>query len=300
MGYMGFGMRKEVYTRKAKKAFSKAREIYGRTIGNNEAAGKIEATKPVSYEKHSYKPFFETKTYINFKRSAMLIVLVIFLLTAFSNTIYKKWRLHQFEVSGFKEFYQNEMPDVQKVFEFLNKRKEKMNYAYYNTSNQKYNIQLWNFATEDNISEYSLERLVFDGNKMGHVWNTDSISGQTLFVKRSDESRQAFEKNWKYQLSNVTPSQIPLSIVHYLEADHSNFLEFLARLERSELRFQITSDYGFIICQYDHEEFGAYEIIYSDSFHEEHTQHIKQYMESSDAHVLGKNVFWTKNSKAFF
>lgn len=32
MGYMGFGMRKEVYTRKPKRSFSRLKEIYGENL----------------------------------------------------------------------------------------------------------------------------------------------------------------------------------------------------------------------------------------------------------------------------
>ncbi len=59
---MGFGMRKEVYTRKPKKVFEKVKEVYSDTLKKRKQT-KATLSVNISDEKHSYKPFFETRLF---------------------------------------------------------------------------------------------------------------------------------------------------------------------------------------------------------------------------------------------
>lgn len=73
MGYMGFGMRKEVYTRKPKEVFKRLKKIYGPGASVPKSNIKLKTQRPVSYEKHTYKPFYQTRFY----KITKLIILAI-------------------------------------------------------------------------------------------------------------------------------------------------------------------------------------------------------------------------------
>lgn len=83
MGYMGFGMRKEVYTRKPKKVFEKLKEVYGQKSENNNPTAHAKPAGPVSYEKHSYKPFYQTRFYKVLKAIFLSAILLAFIWAIF-------------------------------------------------------------------------------------------------------------------------------------------------------------------------------------------------------------------------
>ena len=46
MGYMGFGMKKEVYTRKPRKAFSRLKKVYKNELNNRGGAKTLQGATP--------------------------------------------------------------------------------------------------------------------------------------------------------------------------------------------------------------------------------------------------------------
>ncbi|UII23149.1 hypothetical protein [Fulvivirga ligni] len=64
MGYMGFGMRKEVYTRKPKRSFEKIKELYGNDIPRvEESDGKYELKAEEILNKKRFRTLYDTKAF---------------------------------------------------------------------------------------------------------------------------------------------------------------------------------------------------------------------------------------------
>jgi hypothetical protein len=82
MGYMGFGMRKEVYTRKPKTSFSKVRKIYGDHLEDFQRSKKGIQAKSEK-EKEDFKSEFAKKTKGDNLIWKMLKVIAILAVLAF-------------------------------------------------------------------------------------------------------------------------------------------------------------------------------------------------------------------------
>lgn len=83
MGYMGFGMRKIDYTRKPKRAFEKLRKFHDADYDGRLSTPLDIDVNAISWQKHSYKPFDEWKSYKIIKRIIVfgpLLYLIIMLL----------------------------------------------------------------------------------------------------------------------------------------------------------------------------------------------------------------------------
>ncbi len=77
MGYMGFGMKKEVYTRKPKVAFEKIKRIYGNETKKSKSSLNNRSKKVKGrYVRVKYKHFRDTLFY---KIMIIVIIAIIFI-----------------------------------------------------------------------------------------------------------------------------------------------------------------------------------------------------------------------------
>ena len=63
MGYMGFGMRKENYSRKPKKAFEKIKQVYGENVCLPEVDVQAKTSKLAIAPIKRFKHFYQTKAF---------------------------------------------------------------------------------------------------------------------------------------------------------------------------------------------------------------------------------------------
>ncbi len=295
MGYMGFGMRKEVYTRKAKKAFSKARQVYGRTIGNNKVAGKIKSSKPVSYEKHTYKPFFKTLFYRRAKTTIFIILALMSIWALLLNRPYQNWRKETFENNHLKAYYRNELKEIDDIFLYLSPLQDKIHSIKFTSWNQKYTMEIRNHSIDDNLSDQSLAFYRFEGQRNGRKWNKDSIHSGKLFVTTSDGQTKTYTKNWRYQLKDITITQVPSSVVTYLDMDHAEFSKLMELIKTTQMCFDMDANKSQIRCTYTHPEFGSYTFVYSESPPVDSEVRYKRYTVVSKSQEIGTNVYWIKS-----
>ena len=84
MGYMGFGMRKEVYTRKPKEAFKRIKKVYGEDVNFPKSNVKLKSNRPPeAFKRYRFKPLYKMKGYKIIKWSIITIIISIILLSLF-------------------------------------------------------------------------------------------------------------------------------------------------------------------------------------------------------------------------
>ncbi len=79
MGYTGFGMRKEEYTRSANMVFSKLKTVYGDATKLPKSSLDTSNGVNISFEKHTYQPFHANKYYRVFKKVVFLAIVGLIL-----------------------------------------------------------------------------------------------------------------------------------------------------------------------------------------------------------------------------
>lgn len=291
MGYMGFGMRKEVYARKAKKAFSKLKDVYGdaRLPKSNI---KIEKVENLSYEKHSYKPFFENKTYKKFKIILLSLIVLVVSWSIWIQPNYDKYRREQFEKFGFSELYNSELTYFNKLFRFTESNRSKLISIQFYSWSKEFEIRLKHPKSDYANDRQNIHHLYFDGESWGErVINNDSIVNESLFVTRTDKSME-YHDNWAYHLSWIKSFQIPATVRGYLNLSDT-VMRQLFQASKYDTRFRIEPN-G-VVTRFAHPEFGDYHLIYSGTKPESHR--IDMYGDKYEVVIgqLDDSVFWSRD-----
>ncbi|MEO9852010.1 MAG: hypothetical protein ABJH72_14265 [Reichenbachiella sp.] len=297
MGYMGFGMRKEVYTRKPKKVFTKLKEMYGQKLVGPNSATTTRPLGSVSYEKHSYKPFYQTRFYKILKRTVLSVLAISLIWTFFIQEHFEKYLKIQFEAKGFSELYQTEMSHLTQLFETIDARRNKMISIRYYPWSKDYDIRIKHPLVHEAMNPADIHFSRFDGGSQNfRKPNDDTIDEHILILKR--ETSIIHEENWVYAMNNVVASQVPSSIVRYLEMDEVEFLEFLAIV--AKLGEEIEIEASTIKTGFEHKIFGYYEIKYS-------TYELKSSVEIRSGlkykkliGTLADNVYWSRSERMSF
>lgn len=148
-------MRKEVYTRKAKKAFSKLKQKYGDQTSLPKSNIKFEQSKSISYQKHSYRPFFESKTYRIIKVIALVAVAMLLVWHFWIQERYFQYRRDQFQTTGFRQLYQSELQHFDTTFEYAASMDDKIISIKYTKWHSKLFLnQLFDFIWDQIINRF--------------------------------------------------------------------------------------------------------------------------------------------------
>lgn len=291
MGYMGFGMRKENYSRKPKRAFTKLKEVYGHDMDIPKSKNKIKTKGPISFKKHDYKPFYQTRIYKITKRSIVALVFCSLIWAIFIQSHYDKYQKDQFEAQGFAEYYKAEMSHLSQLFEILDKQRNKLVSIRYFPLTGDYNLRIKHPSVHEAMNSTDIHFARFDGGSQNfRKTNDDAIDGHIIILKR--QTSIIHEDNWVYAMNKVVASQIPSSIIKYLEMDEVDFLKFLAMT--AKLGEKIKIETGTIYADFHHDDFGYYDIIYSE--YELKSSTVLKYG-SRYKNLVGKlddNVYWTR------
>lgn len=125
MGYMGFGMRKEVYKRKAKKPFNKLKEIYGDQAAKpNQKSKTGKLTRDEVLNKSRFKSIHDFKIFQIIKVLIMLLLLSLGIYYGFLKNL-----IYNFQLNNIKS---NLIESFNSDHEWLLNRKNSLNiYPYF-------------------------------------------------------------------------------------------------------------------------------------------------------------------------
>lgn len=224
MGYMGFGMRKEVYKRRPKEAFKKLKKHQKGRTGEVKDKGA-----PAEFE--LYKPFKPAYQRWWFKISAVLII-GFTIYTFLDNTVWAEQRLVKgtqlFEESGIDQFYKEQKSTIDSVFAFMEAREGRLNYVLKDWNSDlilgfrsaDYNTKRAGRSEKDhhNSSQYSYGQTDY------------SVGDYELTFKKTGTSK-TYSDYWSFDLHVEHMGKVPSGFLNHIDctrADLDKFVRFIA------------------------------------------------------------------------
>lgn len=290
MGYMGFGMRKEL-RKKPNKVFSKLKKVYGERIDLPKP--NIQTTSSVSNHEqpHRFKALSESRFFKIAKVIGLIAPLMIFIWVAFIQDSYLNHQKKQFEDKGFRELYLNDLQHIKYVFGVFDKVRDKIVSLEYNSRSNDFKIVLKHPSVHESMNPAHISRGDFDGGSPRfRKLNEDAIDVDILVLKRKPSI--TYQDSWVYTMKHVTGAQIPVSVMEYLGMNELTLFNFM--LNAAKLKAEVKIQNGVMRTVHIHPDFGAYHTIYS-------TYELKPDDQTIDGseyrRFIGKldhNIYWSR------
>lgn len=296
MGYMGFGMRKEVYTRKPKKAFEKIKRVYRKELDfpKSKKSRKKKSEKQNREEVHAYQPFYKLRIYKALKALFIIEFSAVLIWYMYLAEKYHQYRRDQFESSTFRPYFKQELQNTNKVLDFLADRTDKFTCVSYSEQYKTYYLELRSEVY--GASRQSREYTWFQGDSNDEVksQNKDRFENGILTVERNGLSRVLPEKR-HYTLMDITIEQLPSAIHNYLDTSPESLHAFLTALRLTRSKFIVRPDSVYTLFQ--HEVFGQYSIIHSAKKFESVSTTNGSHEFRTVAGSLAENIYWVRTDK---
>lgn len=295
MGYMGFGMRKEVYTRKPKAAFKKLKKIYGKHPNLPASNVPKAPSNSTSFEKHSYKPFFQTLPYLIFKRTLILFLLGTGIWFGCLDEPFLEYQRKRFEQNEIVNFYHTELQEYQRILSFLESRTDRIISIHFTGLYDSFDFRIRSTKL-DTLNPYSMRYVSFEGiEERTRQLNHDEIVNGTITVERKGFLTKTYQNNWAYSLRSVVPNQVPSSMIDYLESDREELLQFFNDVKSINEWVNVEPDS--ISVHFHDPRFGRYTIVYSTQAPVPTSELKGGYYYNTLVGKLDNNVYWIRNEK---
>lgn len=247
---MGFGMRKEVYTRKPKKAFKKIKETYGEPKLAKESDEKYHPGK--QYTRTRFKHFYQTRTWKIGVWSLIGFFVLMFLSITFIEPLYWDYKQNQFEEKGIYALYNHKKHVYDKAAIFFIERKNKI----YELEDRFLGIQsliIQNLSIDTDSDSLVYWRL---GNKSSSAYITNGV-----LTFSNDSLKEVVDGNWRCSLSFKSINELHPSIFEYLNTSRDEMKSIIGLLEHNKFNINSIKN-GFEII-FSVEQFGRYSFQYT-------------------------------------
>jgi hypothetical protein len=287
MGYMGFGMRKEDYTRKPKESFKTIKRIYGDNldipkVGVDEQQGGV----VTNTKRHRFTHFFETTLY----KLVMLLVAVVVgsvvLWTFLIKDLYKKHLTNEFEQSGIIEYYKQNEKTLSLIKRYLQNADGKIISMSYKDWNDRISLVLCNRNQNSASLDSTIERFSYDGFH-NEESNKDKVDNGKLVLEDGH-----IKEHWIYDLDYVLISQVDKSFIDYLGVSQKEMKNTLIALRNRNLDAEINE--GTVSITFEHPEFETYEILYTDKLPKASVTEEDGYETITRSGRIAEGIYWTK------
>ncbi|MHA7101626.1 hypothetical protein [Roseivirga pacifica] len=225
MGYMGFGMRKEVYKRKPKKSFERIKEHQKFEI-NTKHLPKYNVSK--EYQNFRFKSLRDRK-WFRLALRALLFVFVLFLVWISVIVPYRFERgKSEFESHGIVSFFDDN--DFDHLLGFVSQRSDKI------LSIEKHwfdsGVGIWikspNYGGDGFFGRTSVAHN--DGDKI-------SIENDVLYLSTETENK-VFDSDWSIYLTINNISDLDETVIEYLRTTRSELDEILRAVYNKGLEIE--------------------------------------------------------------
>lgn len=298
MGYMGFGMRKIDYTRKPKKAFERIKEVYGEYGGALPKSPDSEHSYgvPSSFEKHRYQPFYKTRS---FRIIKWLVISAIALLAVWFFGFRERYHEHQhqqFELSSFTGYYEQELKNHSEALYFLSSRTNLVCNANYRAHEGVYDLTLRDASLPPNTATDNISFVRYNALRTRQPReNYSEIENGNLIVYQDTKESLTISENWVYAMFGMKPNQIHPSVLDYLNSTQSEFLAFLKSLKQADTYIWVYPDS--VVTQFEHPEFGLYNMVYSAQPLSSTTELEGKYVYQTFVGKLDERIYWVRKDR---
>jgi hypothetical protein len=242
MGYMGFGMQKENYTRKPKKAFEKYKEKFDLERGT-----EGDPTNSAKFERRTFKHFVEGWI---FKITFFFVVCAFIFYSAWEfilkQPIYEHAR-QRFEKHDIGSFYNTNRSMLSNLLRFAKQNKDRLQTLEY-LSASAFSITLHNGEQgRTNYASFEKDR-VYDSIKNGVVIRAKGLP---------------IQKPWEYRLQFNLDDARRYQVLHYLHQEKDHLKWILSQMKAQQMSIRNDGDVVSIFIR--HPDFGLYEFIFVES-----------------------------------
>ena len=229
MGYMGFGMRKKVYTRKPKRVFQRKKQLE-KPIYHSEVSETHHAANE-TYQKIRFIPMYQRKW---FWLSGVLIILLI-ITPLIANNLNKETqaadKLNQFHETGISEYYEQKASLYDSIFQYLAEREGRLHRIKNNYPGVYLSIRSANYPP--NGRRNHLSSSIFEEEPLPEI-----IDGDLHYVYY--ESAMVFKDYWSFTLKISNVSEIQPAYIAHLQTDALSLNQILVKLAKHNL--QVTAN----------------------------------------------------------
>ena len=289
MGYMGFGMRKEVYTRKPKEAFKKLKQVHGEIPKNEKGLSDADYKALKGLRKYRFLHFYQSRV---FRVLSLIVIASITFGTVWYLELgeyYKKYQQAKFDEEGIVQYFNSNEAKLNTVYSFFSTRRNKIVSVYrgfldYQVLNLK-SIDLSHKFHVDSVNrinyftDWTDKKCTINNNKL-------TVSGKGFIAKTYNDS-------WLLEITFSNGKPTNATVLKYLNTDWNELKKILKILKTND--WTISTNENHISLHYKHPEFNNYNIIFSDYPPNQLPEEwqIKGYNVKSGTIKEGK-VYWTR------
>ena len=244
---MGFGMKREVYTRKPKQAYEKFKRVFG----NSAKYANREGTRK-DVVAHRWNAFR--------KRRALIIKISIAIGLLVSTLMWQPitdWRFkeqqRQYETERLASILKSHNSSQLTALKFLAERSDRIYSIDHDYPFMGYNDQIILF--DNGATTDTLETIVFRWKgSVDEIKHLDEILPTNQLVVHRNNSTDTIDGNWAYYMNDVPPNRISESFLEYMKSDSSE----LRQLMDSKSEFWVHSKGNGSESQYISPKYGYY------------------------------------------
>ena len=244
MGYMGFGMKKEVYTRKPKKAFKKVKKfILPKTQAGNGDGYKASR----AYEKIRFKPAYQRPWFWVLAISTLGVLTYVYL----DRTVFEKRRQKaatiEFETKGIKGYYQTHQKTIDSIAHYVKTRNGKIASIGRNSFRD-----FWiTIRSEDYRSALKSEKK----NHRSHSLHNTFLQPEVIQGKLKhhiNNMQGVYTDYWTCSLELKYIRGINTTFIKHLKTDYQELGDIISKVAKNDFIVN-ESKYGMVL-EFDHLE----------------------------------------------
>jgi hypothetical protein len=287
MGYMGFGMRKEDYTRRPKKSFNKIKKIYGEDLNLPKVKGKTDEYISIeNLESRRFKQFYQTRTFKIISITFFISIIGYLAWDLWIFEILKDRQINKFERTGIIKYYNDNKSDFLLIKEYITEKSDRVSEIKFDSKTKAYSISIRDKKLTNTVPKNEIFRYYYDGKLFPGISN-DKIDNGMLVLKNN-----SIDQNWAYTFINVKLEQIDKSFIDYIDNSSTNLNKIVTLIKDKEIGIIHTNDKTLI--SFNHSSYGQYNIVFTDKVLKDTKLKLGDTDIETKVGQIDNGIYWTK------
>lgn len=280
MGYMGFGMQKDHYTRKPKTLFRAVKKHYGDDVDIPKTEPPAEAVIPSSpLKRKRFKQFYESRAF----RNALVILLMGVLITGVAAHWIKELiassQRRDFEQNGITSYYYDHKTDFFFINEYMRENAARVLSINYDRRSDAYGF----FIQDETISPTTpRDQITFYHDPHARIVQGNLMTRDSVI-----------STHWKCSVGGVKPGNITPSVLQYINTPPDRFNHLLQVLRNENIGAAYDTP-GRVSINFHHPKYGAYSIVFTDGALATSTYKMNKMTVKYRIRLIEKGVYWMK------